>query len=170
MITLIAKIMMAISFLFYGGLITAFWISAILGWHNDIWELYDFPVQPAPPPLWIMGLGLFFTILAFSGLLMAYVAVWKILNGGTDQDFCVLASRMRKLAIGLFGFWLGYNLIYGAISYLLVIITDGLSNMEVDWDPFGTDVIYLIMSIAIFAIAKTLHRAWEAEEEMRHFL
>ncbi len=170
MVTKFTKAIMVVSFFFYGIMLLAFWGSAIVGWHNEVWDTFDIPVQNRGPASWILVLGFIGTAFAFAGLGLAYMSVWKILDGGTEQDFRVLARRLRKLSIGLFGFWLGYNFVSGGLGFLVMNDMGTSEAVEFSWDPFSTEIIYLILAVAIFAISKTLHRAWEAEEEARHFL
>ena len=167
---LLAKTAMVISWLFYAMTFCGLWIGQLFGWHNEIWDMYDFPYQPTSPPTWAMLIGLAVTVGALTGLFIAYRSVWRILNGGTTQDFRDLARHLKQVAIGLLGFWLGYNLLTGAVQYLIVIGIDTTDEFDFSWAPLDLDIVFAIIAVALFAISKTLERAWLAEDETKHFL
>ena len=85
--TLFAKIAMVLSLAYYALSLGEMWIGQLLGFHNDIWELYDFPAQDIAPPTWAVLIGLGITFGALLGLGFAYRGVWAVLNGGREQDF-----------------------------------------------------------------------------------
>ena len=170
MLNLFAKIAMVLSLAYYALAIGEIWLGQMMGWHNDVWELYDFPVQDSSPPMWTLLIGLLVTAGALASLAIAYVAVWRILSGGRGQDFRKLATNLKRLGLGLLGFWLGYNLLAGAVQHLIVIGLDSTEGFDFSWDPFDLDIVFFITGTAILAIARTMGRAWEAEDEVRHFL
>ncbi len=166
----LAKTAMSISLLYYVLVLGTLWIGQMAGLHNDIWELYDFPVQPASPPFWALLIGLLVTAVALACLAMAYAAVWRILSGGRGQDFRDLSRRLRTVGLGLIGFWLGYNILAGGVQHLIVIGTEVTDEFDFSWDPLDLDIVFFIIGIAMMAISQTLERAWLAEEENQHFL
>ncbi|MEL6573934.1 MAG: hypothetical protein AAFQ64_19985 [Pseudomonadota bacterium] len=167
---LLAKIAMVASFLYYCAGFSWLWFGQMIGAHNEVWDTFGFPAQAASPPLWSMVAGLTFTLIGMAGLLYAYLGVWRILDGGSGQDFRALARRLHMIAKGLFGFWLGYNLVTGVTQFLIVSGLESTEGFDFGYDPLDTDVLFLILSIALFAIANVMHRAWEAEEENKLFL
>ena len=170
MLNLFAKVAMTVSLIYYFLAIGGIWLGAILGWHNEIWDLYDFPLQDSSPPLWSLLFGLFVTLCALASLAVAYLGVWRILSGGPGQDFRKLAGNLKRLGLGLLGFWLGYNLLSGAVQYLIVVGLDNTDGFDFGWDPLDIDILFFIVGVAVLAIARTLARAWEAEDEVQHFL
>ena len=170
MLNLFAKIAMVLSLAYYTLAIGEIWLGQLLGWHNDIWDMYDFPIQAQSPPVWTLLVGLGVTIGALLSLGMAYFAVWRILSGGAGQDFRGLARNLRRLGLGLLGFWLGYNLLSGVVQHLIVIGLDSTEGFDFGWDPLDLDIVFFITGAAILAIARTMARAIEAEDEVRHFL
>ncbi len=170
MIKRVAQTAMVLSLTYYTVIFGTLWIGQILGFHNEIWDVFDFPIQDSSPPLSSLIIGLCVTIAGLVCLGLAYLAVWQILEGGQNQDFRLLGKRLQRLGYGLIGFWFSYNLLSGAVQYLIVIGLEDTQGFEMGWDPLDLDIIFLIMAIGILAIAQTLERAWTAEEETKHFL
>ena len=166
----LAKTAMLLSLIYYVVILGVAWIGQMLGLHNEIWELFDFPTQPGSPPLWTLLVGLFVSAGALLCLGMGYMAIWRILNGGREQDFRDLARRLKRVGIGLIGFWLGYNLLSGAVQHLIVIGLEDTRDFDFGWDPLDLDIVFFILGIAMMAISQTLERAWLAEEENQQFL
>ena len=167
---LLAKIAMVLSFAYYALTMAYVWIGQLLGWHNDIWDLFDFPIQDGSPPLFSMLIGIATVIFALGMLLLAYVGIWRILNGGPQQDFRALSSHMHRLGWGLIGFWAGFNFLAGVVQIFVAIGVQDRGSFDLSYDPLDLDIVFLILGIAILAIAHTLQRAWEAEEENQAFL
>lgn len=166
----IAKGVMALSLIYYVFVFGYIWIGQLLGLHNEIWDAFDFPIQATSPPAWTLVVGLAITGFALFALASAYRGAWIILGGGPDQDFRNLGKNLRRVAWGLLGFWLGYNLISGAMQYLIVIGVPDLNGFEFGWDPLDLDIVFAIIGVVLLAISQTLERAWLAEEETKHFL
>ncbi|MGJ8626139.1 MAG: hypothetical protein ACSHXB_04185 [Sulfitobacter sp.] len=166
----IAKVAMCLSFVYYALLLAFIWLGQMTGLHNDTWDIFSIAAQPAPPAAWKMFLGILVSVFAIGSLAFAYRSIWRILNGGPGQDFLDLSKRLRRLGLGLIGFWLGYNLLSGAIPYVFAIGLPDNAVQEFEWDPLDTDIIFVILGIAFFAISRTLQRAWEIEDENNHFL
>ncbi len=93
-----------------------------------------------------------------------------MLRGGRNHDFFKLSQNLRNTSLGLIGFWIGYNLLTGLAPLLMTMQLDANSGYEYDWDPLDTDVILLILGIALFAVSHAIHRAWMVEEENKQFL
>jgi hypothetical protein len=170
MIKRLAQIAMVISILYYTFGLGFIWIGQITGLHNEIWEMYDFPIQYNSPPMWALIIGLFVSVMGICSLALSYFSVWKILEGGRDQDFRHLGKRLQSLAYGLIGFWFFYNVLVGGVQYLITIGVADTSDFDFGWDPLDLDIIFLIVAIGILAISQTLERAWIAEDETKHFL
>ncbi len=165
-----AKGAMALSLSYYAVIFGYIWVGQLLGLHNDIWEVFDFPIQSTTPPAWTLIVGFLLTVFALLALASAYRGAWIILGGGPDQDFRDLGKNLRRIAWGLLGFWLGYNLISGVMQYLIVIGLSDLDGFEFGWDPLDLDIVFAIMGVVLLAISQTLERAWLAEDETKHFL
>ena len=90
---LLAKIAMVASFLYYCAGFSWLWFGQMIGAHNEVWDTFGFPAQAASPPLWSMVAGLTFTLIGMAGLLYAYLGVWRILDGGSGQDFRAQIGR-----------------------------------------------------------------------------
>ena len=167
---LFAKTAMLLSFAYYSLTVSYAWLGQMLGVHNGIWETFGFPEQAFSPPLWFLLLGCIIGGGTLASLGIAYWAARGILVGGAAQDFLLLAKNLRRVAWGLIGFWLGYNLMVGALPLLLAVSVDFAGDAVVEWDPLDIDIVFAIMGIVLLAIAQTLGRAWEAEHENQHFL
>ena len=167
---ILAKTAMALSLIYYVGLLGFAWIGQMTGFHNEIWDFYDFPMQPGSPPFWTLLVGLLVSAGALACLCLAYAAIWRILDGGKEQDFRDLARRLKRVGIGLIGFWFGYNLLAGAVQHLIALGIENTHDFDFAWDPLDLDIVFFILGIAVIAISQTLERAWLAEEENRQFL
>ncbi len=163
-------LLMAVCFLYYALLLLTLWLGGIFGLHNDLWMVFDLPAQPEPPSLALHLAGLGFSLIYLGGLGVAFGALGRIIAGGAGQDFRLLARRLRRLSLGLIGFWVGYNLIGGLVPWMLSRYLADTKGLELEWDPLDIDVVFLVIAVAIFAISGSLRRAWEAEEENRLFL
>ncbi|WP_371224648.1 hypothetical protein [Roseovarius sp. 2305UL8-3] len=161
---------MILSLSYYILAIGGIWLGQLLGWHNDIWEFYDFPIQPGSPPAWALVAGLVISAAALASLGVAYIGVWRILSGGPDQDFRQLAQNLKRLGLGLIGFWLGYNVLSGAVQHLIVLHLNNTEGFDFGWDPLDLDILFFIIGTAVLAIGRTMQRAWAAEDEVQHFL
>ncbi len=170
MTKVIAQTAMILSLGYYSLTLTLVWVFALLGDGEGMWEMFDLPLQSMPPALWVMVLGTLVTLFTLISLGLAYSSLNRILKGGPEQDFRYLAKRLRHIAYGLLGFWLGYNLLVGLMPYLLALSHEPPLDIAFDWDPLDIDIIFAIIAIALLAISQTLNRAWEAEEENKHFL
>lgn len=170
MIKRIAQIAMVLSLSYYALDLGFIWIGQIVGFHNEIWDIYDFPMQTVSPPTWTLWVGIIVSALAISSLGMAYLSVWVVLEAGAAQDFRQLGKRLQKMAAGLIGFWFFYNVLSGGVQYLIIIDLKNTTDFDMGWDPLDLDIILLITGIAILAISQTLERAWVAEDETKHFL
>ncbi|WP_120633633.1 hypothetical protein [Ruegeria sp. EL01] len=165
-----AKIVMALSFCYYTLEMGLLWLGQTIGLHNEIWDAYDFPEQVNSPPLWSLLVGLGVTGFTLMSLACAYRGAWLILNGGPNQDFRDLGRNMRHIAWGLIGFWLGYNILAGAVQYLIVVDLASTDGFDFGWDPLDFDIVFAIIGVVLLAISQTLNRAWQAEDENMHFL
>ena len=168
--TFFAKTAMALSLTYYFTLFGYVWVGQMLGHHNAVWDMFDFPEQPTSPPFWTLVVGLVLTLLALSSLAGAFWGAWSILRGGRDQDFQDLGSNLRRMAWGLIGFWIGYNVISLVMQYLIVIGLESTEGFEFGWDPLDLDIVFAITGVVLLAISQTLQRAWLAEDENKHFL
>ncbi|MFS4579756.1 hypothetical protein [Phaeobacter sp. C3_T13_0] len=167
---LIAKTAMTLSLAYYASMLGYLWIGQLFGLHNEVWEAFDFPTQSTTPPTWTVIVGLLITVFGLVSLASAYRGGWVILSGGPNQDFRDLGKNLRRIAWGLLGFWLGYNLLSGGMQYLIVIGLPNLEGFQFGWDPLDLDIVFAIIGIVLLAISQTLERAWLAEDETKHFL
>ncbi len=167
---LFARAAMTLSLAYYTLTFGYIWIGQLLSFHNEIWEVFDFPVQPTSPPAWTLIIGLLITAMALWSLANAYRGGWVILSAGPEQDFRDLGKNLRRIAWGLLGFWVGYNVISGVMQYLIVIGLTDLDGFEFGWDPLDLDIVFAIIGVVLLAISQTLERAWLAEDETKHFL
>ncbi|MGC3939647.1 hypothetical protein ACOTTU_17725 [Roseobacter sp. EG26] len=168
--TYFAKTAMILSICYYCIILGVLWIGQILGVHNGIWEAFDFPQQDTSPPVWTLIIGLIMTGTALCCLASAYRAAWTILGGGPKQDFRDLGQNLKRMAWGLIGFWVGYNLVSGVMQYLIIIGLPSTDGFEFGWDPLDLDIIFAIVGVVLLAISQTLERAWLAEDENSQFL
>ncbi|MDQ7071535.1 MAG: hypothetical protein Q9M48_12500 [Rhodobacterales bacterium] len=167
---IVAKGAMVLSMIYYVLGFSYVWFGQLFGLHNYVWDIFDLPRQDVSPPIWTLLVGLAISVIVVVSLWMAFAAVWRILNGGTGQDFRDLGANLRRLAAGLFGYWFAFNVITAGLLFLIVVDLPDVDGFEFGWDPIESDIVFLIMAIAIYAISRTLDRAWQAEEENRLFL
>lgn len=167
---LFAKGAMTLSLVYYVLTFGFIWLGQLFGLHNEIWDVFDFPTQASSPPVWTLIIGTLVSVFALISLGHAYRGAWLILGGGSGQDFRNLATNMRRLAWGLIGFWVGYNVLSGALQHLIVIDLASTDGFDFGWDPLDFDIVFAIVGVVLLAIAQTLERAWLAEDETKHFL
>lgn len=165
-----AKSAMLLSFAYYSSTVSYLWVGQLLGLHNEVWYSFGFPEQSVAPPVWLALLGVVVGGFTLASLGRSYWAMRGILAGGATQDFRDLAANLRRIAFGLIGFWFGYNLMFGALPIVLAVSVDFDGDASIGWDPLDIDVVFAILGIVFLAISRTLHRAWEAEEENKQFL
>ena len=168
--TLVARLAMMASLAYYTLAMAIIWISAMTGSTEEIWEAFDVVESAAAPPLAGILIGTLLSTATLVSLAVAYWSIERTLSGGREQDFLALAAHLRRIALGLMGFWLGYNLLTGAMPTVLTWHLPSEQVPEFDWDPLDLDIILLILAIALYAISRVLHRAWAVEEENRQFL
>ena len=168
--TLIARLAMMASLAYYTLAMGIIWISALTGSTEEIWEAFDVVESAAAPPMVSILTGTLASMATLVSLAVAYWSVEKTLSGGREQDFLALAAHLRRIALGLMGFWLGWNLLTGVMPTVLTWHLPAEQVPEFDWDPLDLDIILLILAIALYAISRVLQRAWAVEEENRQFL
>jgi hypothetical protein len=56
------------------------------------------------------------------------------------------------------------------MPYVLSLSAERPIDFSFDWDPLDIDIVFAIIAIVLLAVSQTLHRAWLAEEENKHFL
>ena len=166
----LAKAAMVLTIVYYGFSLSYIWLGQMFGLHNLLWEEFEIPQQVGSPPVWQMIVGIVITIATISCLVVAFRSLWRILDGGAKQDFRKLAKLLKHLSFGLFGFWLGYNIYVFGIPLMLIMGLEAKQGAQITFDPLNIEVIFLIISISIYAVSQTLQRAWEAEEENQQFL
>lgn len=170
MMNIFAKLAMALSLVYYTLVLTYLWVGQLLGIHNEIWDAYDFPIQEVPPPAWTLIIGVLVICFGVGSLAHAYRGAWIILDGGPSQDFRDLAKNLQRIAWGLLGFWIFYNIELAGMPYLISIGIRDLEGFYFGWDPLDINIIFAIIAIVLLAMAGTLERAWLAEDETKHFL
>ena len=168
--TIFAKIAMVLSWSYYTLFLGYHWGGQLLGLHNEIWEMYDFPVQQVSPPTWTILVGFLVSALTVLSLGIAYLSGWKILDRSATENFRFLAQKLGTMAWGLIGFWIGYNVLSGAVQLLIAVDLSSTEGFDFGWDPLDFDIIFAITGVILLAIARSLERAWLAEDEVKHFL
>ena len=168
--TFFAKAAMALSLSYYFLLFGFVWIGEMLGIHGLVWDMFDFPEQDTSPPFWTLVVGLILTLIALVSLAGAFRGAWLVLKGGPEQDFRDLGRNLRHMAWGLIGFWIGYNVIALVMPHLIVIGLESTEGFDFSWAPLDLDIVFAITGVVLLAISQTLERAWQAEDENKHFL
>lgn len=168
--SVVAKVAMVLSFLYFAGGFATVWIGQSLGLSNDVWDMYDLPEQETPLALWISLTGFACSAFTMGMLFLVYRAAWKTLTGGASQDFRDLAKNLRIMGWGLIGFWFGFNLISGAMLYVVALGVTSTDELDLFYTPFDLDLVLAICGVVLLAISQTLQRAWLAEDENNHFL
>lgn len=168
--TIIARLAMVMSLAYYTITLAIAWSSGLLGAPEILWEFFEISQTATAPPAWTILIGIAISAATLTALGMAYWSIEKILRGGQSQDFLQLSRRLRRMSVGLMGFWFGYNVLSGTVRPLLTMHLPLDQRPDFDWDPLDVDIILLIVGIALFAISHVLHRAWTVEEENKQFL
>lgn len=161
---------MIASWMYYSITLGIMWISGLIGSKEYFWETLDFPTYLPLPPTWTFLCGLLVSAFTVAGLGYLYFSVEKIIKSNAKQDFLLLSKLLQNIATGLICFWLGYNLLTGLLPYIILLHIAPEQQPEWGWDPLDIDILFLILAIAIFAIASAFKRAWFLEDENKHFL
>lgn len=167
---LTARLAMVTSLAYYSLTLAVAWFTALLGSTEVLWDVFEVSPNATSPPVWTLLIGLAVSSITLFALGMAYWSIEKILRGGQGQNFLQLSRRLKRVALGLMLFWFGYNILSGAIPVLLTTHLPANQQPEFDWDPLDTDIILLIVGIALYAISHAILRAWTIEEENKQFL
>lgn len=170
MLNVLTKLAMVISFTMFTGFVLHDWVGHYLGWHDEIIYLLDLPEEIGPIPAGLAILGGAVALSGIVGVAISFTAIWYILSAGPAQDFRRLAKRLTRMAYGLILFWLCNDALYAGVRTLILLEAQMLDAEDILWDPFGPDMIFAIIAVALLAIAKMMDRAWHAEEETKHFL
>ncbi|WP_371170712.1 hypothetical protein [Aliiroseovarius sp. 2305UL8-7] len=170
MLSSLTKLAMVASFAVFAGFAIDDWAGQMLGWHNNLWHILELPDQSAPPPFYLVVLGALVTLVGLIGLAMSFLAIWKILSDGQQQDFRRLARRLQTMAYGFIAFWLSNYLLFGGVRTLMARYISDPESVVILWDPFNPDLVFAITAVALLAIANMMERAWQAEDETQHFL
>lgn len=168
--TLIARIAMVTSLAYYTLTLAIAWIAGLFGAPEVLWDFFEISEKAAAPPIWTILVGVVVSIGTLVSLGSAYWSIEKILRGGQGQDFLQLSIRLRRMSVGLMGFWLGYNILSGGMRMLLTLHLPAEQRPDFDWDPLEVEIILLIVAIALYAVSHALYRAWMVEEENKQFL
>ncbi len=170
MLNTLTKIAMLASFVVFSGFAATDWLGQLLGWHDEVRHLLELPDSATMLPSYLVILGSAVAFAGIAGLAVSFVAIWRILSDGQTQDFRRLAARLQRMAYGFIAFWFSNYVLFSFVRTLLLWSIAPLDEAEILWNPLGPDLIFAITSVALLAISKQLERAWQAEEENRHFL
>ncbi|PID35746.1 MAG: hypothetical protein CR993_08310 [Rhodobacterales bacterium] len=170
MLNFLTKLAILTSFVVFAGFTVDDWLGQLTGRHDEIKNLLDLPQNTSPLPTLPVLLGTGIAFAGIAGLTISFIAIWRILSDGPTQDFRHLARRLHRMAYGFLTFWLSNYLLFSLVRSLILWQTPAFNTAELHWDPFGPDLIFAITAVALLAIAKMMERAWQAEDETRHFL
>jgi len=170
MLNTLTKLAMVISFAVFTGFVLHDWGGQVLGWHDEIHYVLDLPDDIGAIPIGLALLGGAVAILGIVGVALSFTAISRILSAGPSQDFRRLAQNLERMAYGLILFWLCNYAMHSGVRTLILLDAQMLDEGGIMWDPFGPDMIFAIIAVALLAIAKMMDRAWQAEEETKHFL
>lgn len=169
MLSLFTKTGMVLSFLTFATFDILDWLGLFALDDFGLLYLYDLPEETVFPVSFV-AIGFLFALVGLIALFFGFRAIWRILDGGPDQDFRHLASRLRTLGAALIVVWITIYL-RGAPMASFAFGGFKIGAIEIiSLDIFSHDFIFLIVAIAILAISGTLERAWQAEDETKHFL
>ena len=168
MLNAFAKLAIVGSLVVFSAFTIFDWIGYFFGWHDDIAAVIDLPSEITPSP-GIVALGTVVAMVGLASLAVAYLAIWRILSEGVGQNFRALARRLQLMGGGLIVVWICSYLNYSVLRSI-AIIESGSSDVEFILDPFHTELVLAIAGVALLAISRMMDRAWEAEDENRHFL
>ena len=166
----LTRLAMVLSIAYFTLALVLIFAYALLGDPQSLWEMLEIEETAPPPPLWNLIIGAVVAVVIIVSLGLSYWYIEQIFRGGASVGFDRLSRYLRGMALGLIGFWIGIKLLSAWLPYLLTRHLPVDERPPFDWDQMDVDIVLLIISVAIYAISKSLERASVIEEEHKHFL
>lgn len=146
------------------------WVDLFSGAPEVIYEFLELPEFEYNPPFWALISGALFSFLTIASLGVAFWGINSILRNKNTHEFLRLGKQLKQSAWALIVFWISNYLLISILPILLITNSDHKQEYAPEWIPIDFDLVFLVVAIALLAIAGTLQRAHEIEEENNQFL
>lgn len=144
--------------------------AGLLGENEAFFDFLDLPLDTPPAAGWVIALLVLSEGATMAVLGLVFWRFHKVLGCATRNDFAGLACHMRQAGVALIAFWVGFQITTRVMPVLMLLHQPDL--MWEEFDPFliDLDLIFLVLGIVFLALARSLARAAEIDDENRHFL
>lgn len=169
MLSMVTKIGMVLCFITFFAFDMIDWFGPLFGENEFLAEAYGMP-ETTEFPTGFLIFGWILSVIGIVALFFGFRSIWRILNGGKEQDFRLLAQNLKVLGISLIVVWFTSYLRGTPIeTYLHGGFEIGAAEL-ISLDIISGELLFFIIAVAILAISNTLERAWLAEDENKQFL
>lgn len=135
-----------------------------------LFDFLDLPLDLPPPANWVVTLLVLSGIVTIGCLGLVFWRLHRVLGCAQRNDFAGLACHLKGVGTALVAFWAAFQVIDRVMPVLMLL--DHPELMWEEFDPFliDLDLIFLVLGIVFWALARSLLRAAEIDDENRHFL
>ena len=145
-------------------------IGGIFDDPEALFDLVDLPLDTPPAPGWVVALLVLSCILAMVTLGAVFWRFHKVLGCAVGNDFAGLARHLKQAGTALVAFWAAFQLVDRVMPVLMLLHQPDQMWEEVDLFLIDLDLIFLVLGVVFWALARSLARAAEIDDENRHFL
>ncbi len=170
-VTLI-RALMFFALLLYVSMFSFAWIMAIFGDTSLIFDLADIEKFQGPLTLWKFVIGIIVSTFTLGSVTLTFWAVHTFFAQFLEhQVFSTsIASAIRKIAIGLIGFWFGTLLLDGLMPFVLTYGYETAKTSHIELSPFDSEFIFAVIGVTLLAVAVLLKRAQALQEENQQII
>ena len=135
-----------------------------------LFDFMDLPLDLPPPATWVVVLLVLSSVVTFGCLGLVFWRFHRVLGFARLNDFEGLACHLKGAGTALVAFWAAFQITDRVMPVLMLL--DHPELMWEEFDPFliDLDLIFLVLGIVFWALARSLARAAEIDDENRHFL
>ena len=135
-----------------------------------LFDFLDLPLDLPPAPTWVVVLLVLSSLVTMGTLALVFWRFHRVLGCARLNDFAGLACHLKGAGKALVAFWAAFQIIERVMPVLMLL--DHPELMWEEFDPFliDLDLIFLVLGIVFLALARSLARAAEIDDENRHFL
>ncbi|WP_421703951.1 hypothetical protein [Aliiroseovarius sp.] len=135
-----------------------------------LFDFLDLPLDLPPAPTWVVVLLVLSSLVTMATLGLVFWRFHRVLGCARLNDFGGLACHLKGAGTALVAFWAAFQVTDRVMPVLMLL--DHPDLMWEEFDPFliDLDLIFLVLGIVFWALARSLARAAEIDDENRHFL
>lgn len=144
--------------------------AGLAGQVEVLYDLADLPVDLPAPPGWSVAALAVAGVVTLAALALVYWRFHHVLRAATANDFGALARHIGGAGTGLVLFWVAFQAVTRGAPALMVLHVAPETRPEMDWFLLDLDIIFLVLAVVLWALASSLRKAAEIDDENRHFL